>query len=370
MLELAGEGIATFAFNNRHTNSAAGVDVVSHWEALLLDVSIAVAGMKELGYEKVVLYGASAGGALAASYQDLAESGIDSLRLRASSPAATDERVLDAVAASGCPLVDGLILQNASSGPSVSLLLRLDGSVVDERTGERDPRLDPFEERNGFDAATGAASYPPEFLRRYARAQAERMNGLVQSAEDALAQVTEGRGRTHDDEVMVILGTRASPFYADLSLGHRDTLGGTGPSVVSDRMLVPGVATRNRRIAEGSAIHTCRSFLSYRAVRVDAARHDPLAGGMKIPAGGMPYRTTNYTPDNLTRVSVPVLVTVGTADLEVHLPTVAAICDAVPRGRLTIRAFQGADHALRRAGGEARGAQLRDVVDWIFAHVA
>ncbi len=369
---LPDHGVDTFAFNNRATNSSAGTEVVTIWEDLALDVAAAVREMRARGYRYVVLYGHSAGGPLMSYYQNVAENGSapdgDRTTLSGFGGFVRDGRELR------LPPADGIILQNSTAGTGLSFLLRLDGSIVDESGPRRDPELDLFEPANGFDPSTGAGTYSRAFLRRYYRAQAERMNRLIATAQSRLEACRHGAGYFGDEELIVISGLRGEPSLVDLGLASRTTEprptypSGSTEIVTSVRRVVPNVATRNRRFPDGGTVHTLRSFLSYRAIRVDPAAFDPEA---VTPAStGVDLTSSNtITAANLAGVTVPLLVTVSTADTQVHFPAAELASNAAIRTRDRAIAFiEGAEHdmsAVHQDYGDTRAAHTRVVVSWL-----
>lgn len=370
--ELPARGFDTFAYNNRVTNSTAGTEVVTEWEELALDVAAAVAEMRRRGYRHVVLYGYSAGGPLVSYYQNVAENGNAVFREgHALSGFTGFER---GGRESRLPPADGIVVQNSTTGTSYSFLTRLDGSVTDESTGARDPELDPFASRNGYDPATGASRYTPKFLRRYFAAQCHRMDHLIAGAQERLETSRAGQGRFRDDDLMVIPGIRAEPASVDLALAARTsvprTLYPSGATAVvrSNRRVVPNYGNRNQRFRDGGTAHTCRSFLSYRAVVADPATHDPDA--VTTETAGVRLETSNSTtPGNIAGVSVPLLITAGTADTQVHLPHAELMFNAAIRTTDKQLAFiEGAEHDMtpvRPESGDTRAEHLRVISEWL-----
>lgn len=365
-------GVDTFAYNNRYANSTAGTELITVWEDIALDVAAAVAEMRAQGYRTVLLYGFSAGGPTVVYYQHVAERGNAAFNDGAALSgfigfvAGGRERRL--------PAVDGLILQNSTTGTGYSFLARLDGAIVDEATARRDPDLDPFEPANGYDLETGAATYSSEFLRRYYRAQAVRMNRLIDQAQARREDVLAGRGRFLEDELVTIAGIRAEPASIDLGLSSRTReawpiFPGGSPTIArSDRAVVSGYRRRNLSFRDGGTVHTLRSFLSYRAVRVDPDRYDPEAS--RAEDGGVDLRSSNSTTAAcLAGTTVPLLVTAGTADTQVHLPHAEmAYHAAAATADRSVAIIAGAEHDLSPAGpgvGDTRAAHLEVLVSWI-----
>jgi acetyl esterase/lipase len=372
--ELAEHGIDALCFNNRFTNSPAGSDLDTVFEEFALDVAAAVQFARDQGYRNVVLTGHSAGGPTMAFYQHVAERGNAVFRDGATlsgfrgffDPSGTDLRL---------PPADGVILRSITLGTAASFLTRLDGSVVDEATGEHDPALNPYDERNGFDPATGTAAYDESFLRRYFRAQAERMNRLIERGLATIAAIDEGRDRFGDDEFVVIPRTRANPCTNDLSLAHAtsrphrlEPAGGVVP-ITDVRPLTD--EHRLNADAAGAAVHRLRALLSYRLVRADPERFDPLA--ITADAAGIDFASTNSsTPTNLAGIAAPVLILQGTAD-ESNSVTLASaeLLDSVgPNDRRSLVFVAGGLHSMKPVHpdyGDTRGIAVGVIREWLGA---
>lgn len=369
--ELAAGGIDALAFNNRFSNSPAGTDLATVFEEMALDVAAAVQHCRDLGYERVILLGWSAGGPLMAFYQHVAERGAPALARQALSAFAgfidADGRPLE------LPVVDGIILRSATVGTAASFLYRLDGAVVDEETGEVDPALDMYDPHNGFDRATGSGRYTPEFLARYHRAQGMRMNRIVDDVTSRRRDIDQGRGRFDDDDVLVIVRTRANPVTVDLALGRR-THGDyrqypTGASaVVEDVRPINNEGPSNTRVG-GAAVHRLGAALSYRLVRVEPDRFDPAATTASS-AGIVFDSTNNSTPRNLAGVTVPTLLIQGTGDESnsVKLPSAEINHAAAGSADKALVFIEGGTHDMRPVDGrfgDTRGLAVQVVDRWI-----
>ena len=377
MSHLVGADCDTFAFNNRATNSAAGTEVITIWEDLALDVAAAVAEMRRRGYQHVVLYGHSAGGPLVSYYQNVAENGSAAFSAETSLSAFAgyhrDGREL------GLPPGDAIITQSSTTGTAYSFLMRLDGSVVNEELGTRDPELNPFLPANGFDVESGAAVYSDSFARSYFAAQCARMNRLVDRAREMGDACRAGRGSFLDDELIVIRGIRGELSCVDLSLASRTTQpqlisSSAVPSVVaSNRRVVPDYARRNASFRDGGTVHTLKSFLSYRAITGDPTRWNPDA--VTLSSCGLDLASSNTTTSlNMSGVSVPLLITAGTADTQVHLPAAELLLNSALRTSDKKLVFiDTAEHDMTLT--DARVADTRDqhlavVAGWLAERFA
>lgn len=369
MAELPQAGIDTFAFNNRFTNSEAGIDTTTIWELMILDVAAAVNLMRSRGYENVILYGWSAGGTLVTIYQRTATEGRATVEEMASR--SLTDFSLPKESCSDIGVADGVILQSSTQGTARSFLQRLDGSIVDERLGTRDPLLDMFEERNGYDPQSGHGEYAEEFLAQYYEAQRVRMERLVSSAQDGLAEIKRGHTEFADDTFMVIPAVRACPALVDRRLASstdaewRVVPDNAFRTVSSTRSVVEKSAILNRRCVKGTAVHTLTSFLSYRAVPSYDAGASTLG---RLFVNGSELLTNNCTSYGVAGFDTPLLITHGTADDSVYV-TVAE--DTLHHARSEDRELifvQGAMHDMSPAAGahaDTRQAHLDCVTEWI-----
>jgi len=174
--ELASRGFMVLAMNPRSDNNEAAVS----FEDNALDVKSGVEFLRrQQGITKVLLFGHSGGGPATSFYQAVAEGGPSYCQ----GPAKIVEC---ANTLAGLPKADGLILVDAHPGVSVNGLRSLNAAVLDERDPRKiDPALDPFSPANGYDPK--APHYSDAFKLKYFRAQADRMNRLIEAARQRLA---------------------------------------------------------------------------------------------------------------------------------------------------------------------------------------
>ena len=66
-----------------------------------------------------------------------------------------------------------------------------------------DPRLDPFNPRNGFNP-NGPSHYSAQFQAQYFAAQTARMNELIDRALDIQARIAEGNYSYPDNDIFLI----------------------------------------------------------------------------------------------------------------------------------------------------------------------
>ena len=222
---------------------------------------------------------------------------------------------------SGLPLADGLILIDAHPGTSINHLRSLNPAVVDERAPRQlDSALDPFNPANGYQ--DGASRYSDEFKRKYFKAQADRMNRLIDRALADLKAMQSGSGPYPDDNALVI--TRAAgarlmeldPRIHDGTLKPQKLLQNDGTVVTqivkSVRRPRRGQKTRNASFERGARMMTLRSFLSTYAIRA------------KDSLDEIDWCSSNNSTDcALPNIAIPTLITAMGAhyfirDSEIH----------------------------------------------------
>lgn len=271
--ELSRRGFVVLAVNPRSDNNETIVD----FEANALDLKSAVAYLRaQPGIRHVVLWGHSGGGPATSFYQAVAERGTS---------ACNRPGILTPceAALTGLPKADALILVDAHPGISVNALRSLNPAVLDESTPARiDPTLDPFNPANGF--ADGASRYSADFTARYFRAQAARMNRLIDRALALRTAMAEGRGVYPDDDVLVVPRfDHARLMELDPAIHHQTVrpqrlLRNDGTIVTqvveSVRRPARGLERRNATFTEGTRLMTVRSFLSTYAIRARDAMDD------------------------------------------------------------------------------------------------
>jgi pimeloyl-ACP methyl ester carboxylesterase len=295
--ELSKRGFLVLAMNPRFDNNEAAV----MWEEIALDVKSGVEFLrKQPGISKVVLFGHSGGGATMGFYQAVAEKG----------PAYCQgpeklTRCGDNLA--GLPRADGIVFMDAHPGNPVNSLRSLNPAVVDEGDPRQiKPELDPFNPKNGFNP-TGTSSYSEEFKRKYYKAQAARMNRLIDTAMEKLRRMKEGKGAYPDDDVFLITrgqGARliqTDPSIQDSTVKPQNLLKNDGAVVkqiiASVRRVGRPAPEQNATFNGGARFLTLRSFLSANAIRST----DSLDGIDHCSSN-------NSVPCAVRNISVPVLI--------------------------------------------------------------
>ena len=264
--ELASRGFMVLAVNPRSDNNEAAVN----FEANALDIKSGVEFLrKQPGITRILLWGHSGGGPATSFYQAVAERGASYCR-------GPNKLIECDEALAGLPRADGLILVDAHPGISVNLLRSLNPAVIDESDPQKlDPSLDPFNPANGY--KDGAPRYSDDFKRRYFRAQADRMNRLIDRALAELKAMRSGTATYPDDNAMVLTrfeGARLmelDPTIHHASLKPQKLLKNDGTIVTqiveSVRLPARGYDKRNASFDGGVRMTTVRTFLSANAIR-------------------------------------------------------------------------------------------------------
>jgi pimeloyl-ACP methyl ester carboxylesterase len=315
--ELASRGLMVLAVNPRSDNNEA----IVNFEANALDIKSGIEFLrKQPGITKIVLWGHSGGGPATSFYQAVAEQGPSYCR----GPNKITE-CDDTLA--GLPKADGLILVDAHPGISVNGLRSLNGAVVDEHAPAKiDPALDPFSPANGY--TDGATHYSDEFKRKYFKAQADRMNRLIDAAQAKLKAMKSGTAPYPDDDAMVITrfeGARLmelDPTIHHATLKPRKLLKNDGTVVTqvveSVRRPARGYDKRNASFEGGARMMTLRSFLSANAIRAKDSLDDIDW-----------CSSNNSTRCAIERITIPTLITAMGAhyfirDSEIHFEASAS----------------------------------------------
>jgi hypothetical protein len=295
--ELVKRGFYALCMNGRSDNNEA----MDYWNDLPLDVATGIKYLKDtVKASKILLYGGSGGAPLMTFYQNVAQNGPSACQGANKLIPCTNELV-------GLPPADGIILRDAHPGTAVNTLRSINPSVQrDERPDQITAALDPFSAQNGFNA-TGPSSYSREFKERYFKAQAARMNRLVDAALAKLRAIEAGKYYYKDDDAFVIHKSEAGRLSEmDLTI-HPGTvkphklLKNDGTFVTEIVKSVRVADTKNPERAksfyDGAKFLTVRSFLGTRAIRAKHALDDIDF-----------CSNNNSTPCHLQKITVPILI--------------------------------------------------------------
>jgi hypothetical protein len=330
--ELSKRGFLVLAMNPRSDNNEAAVK----WEENALDLKSGMQFLrKQPGIQKVLLLGHSGGGPATTFYQAVAEKGVAYCK-GPNKLTECDDRL------AGLPKADGMVLMDAHPGNTVNVLRAINPAVRNEDPHSIDPALDPFDPKNGYDPK--GSHYSDDFKQRYFKAQADRMNRLIEAAQAERKAMKEGKAKYADDDAVIIpRGEGARLMDIDMSV-HHATLkpqkllknDGTVVTQIVESVRRPTRASekQNASFQGGARLLMLSSFLSANAIRAKDSMDDIDW-----------CSSNNSTPCALRSITVPLLVTAMGGhyfirDNEIHYE-VAASADK------DFIVLEGATHGVR-----------------------
>jgi pimeloyl-ACP methyl ester carboxylesterase len=295
--ELARRGFMVLGMNPRSDNNEA----IVNFEDIALDIKQGVEFLRrQPGISRVILIGFSGGGPSTTFYQAAAEKGPSYCQ-------GPNKLTQCSNALAGLPPADGLLLLDAHPGNTVNTLRSLNPAVLDENDPSKlDPSLDPFDPRNGFNP-NGQSVYSAEFTDRYFKAQAARMNRLIDKALAMRQTIMEGNALTTDDAPFIFYRNRARLMDFSMSVHPGTTRpqklikndGSISTEIVrSVRVGATNSAKLDKTLSNGTKFLTLTSFLSANAIRARDSMTD------------IDWCTSNNsTPCALRQITVPILIT-------------------------------------------------------------
>src|SRR5713226_1313346 len=209
--ELSKRGFLVLCMSPRSDNNESAV----RWETIPLDVKAGVEFLKKQpGITKLILWGFSGGGPTMTFYQNVAENGPSVCQGK-------NKLVQCGNELAGLARADGLILVDAHPGNPVNGVRSINPAVTDERRPDQvDADLDPFNPKNGY-SSKGPLKYSEEFKKKYFKAQADRMNKLIDMALEKSARMKDRKYLYPDDDVFLVQrGEGARLMQLDLSIHH------------------------------------------------------------------------------------------------------------------------------------------------------
>jgi len=292
----ASRGFMAFCLNFPWVNNEAAV----MWEESARHVGAAVNFLKKQpGITKVVLVGPSGGGPTMTYYQAVAENGPSYCQ-------GPNKLIQCSNNLAGLTRADGIILNDAHPGNTINALRSFNGAVVTEHHPDAlNARLNPFSPKNGYNP-NGCSTYSEDFKKRYFKAQADRMNGLIDEALLELRQIEASDNPTDNAPFIIVRGDNARLLELDPSIHHstvkpQKLLRNDGSIVTqiveSVRICQPGDAQDNASFNDGTRFVTVRSFLSANAIRATDSMD-----GIDVCS------SNNSTVCAVQHISVPILI--------------------------------------------------------------
>jgi hypothetical protein len=183
----------------------------------------------------------------------------------------------------------------------------LNPAILDENDLSKiDSSLDPFDPANGFNP-NGQSVYSAAFMDRYFKAQAARMNRLIDKALAMREEIRQGKAGTTDDAPFIVYRNRARMMDFSMSVHPgtkepRKLIKNDGSVSVQIINSVRAPITQNARLdktlSNGTMFLTLTSFLSANAIRAKDSMDDIDW-----------CSANNSTPCALKQISVPLLIT-------------------------------------------------------------
>ncbi|MFM9967093.1 MAG: hypothetical protein ACKVQK_01635 [Burkholderiales bacterium] len=284
--ELSRRGFLMLCMNTRFENNEPAVD----FEKLPLDVKAGVEMLrKQTGITKVVLFAHSGGGPLMSLYQAVAENGTGYCRGKSKITECAED-------IANLPRADGIVFADAHPGNAVNLLRGINPAFVSEANPPEKrfvSDLDMLDTRNGFNPK-GVSNYSPEFQARYTKAQSDRLNRLIDAAQDKLARIKRGDFPYGDNDLVVIPGGgnpgsgpggSAALYITQPDIPAVNSTARPAKFIRNDGSIAtqavksvfvanPSLALSNLQFNTGTKFYTLRSFLTANAVRSKDAYND------------------------------------------------------------------------------------------------
>jgi len=343
------------------------------YEEFLAPIAAAIKYLRSLpGVAKVVLIGGSTGGAELTFYQNIAENGPKACQGPKLVYPCRGKNLQN------LPKADGLVMIDINVGAPVRTIA-VDPAVDSRHPRERNPELDMFNPRNGYDPATGVGNYSAEFTHKFLAAQAARDDRLIDEALARLAKIEKGEGDYKDDEPFVVPGSSRGENGARLDLADRRLLSRThAPHLLLKTdgsrvtQIVPSLMPPVRNIVDEldtitgysgtTQTVTVRHFLSFYALRTTpdySITEDNIKG---IDWGS----AVNSAPGSAEGITVPVLVTVGSCYAHIVLNEI--FYDHLAAKDKEYVAVEGGNHELQPCKPEYgdTGKRAWDYIDgWL-----
>ncbi|HEV8723741.1 MAG TPA: hypothetical protein VGW77_24250 [Candidatus Binatia bacterium] len=306
--EFSRRGFMVLCMNSRFENNESLVD----WELIPLDVAQGVNHLKNVQHmNKVILYGNSGGGVTMSFYQAVAENGPSVCQ-------GSNKLVQCGSNVAGLTRADGIILSDGHPGNPILRLRSINPAVNNESHSDHlILPLNPFDPANGYNA-NGASSYSDTFKEKYFKAQAERMNRLIDSALELLQRIEEGN-YVYTDDAPFNIGRFDGARLLSLDPSIRHTTIQPEKLLKNDGSIAiqiiesiapsrPELREANQTFSEGSRDGlTVRSFLSSNAIRATNSMDEKQIDLCS---------SNNSTPCMLQNVTVPLLAAANQASFQ------------------------------------------------------
>ena len=286
------------------------------YEEYLQPLALAIKYIRAMGDgQKIIMTGHSGGGAILTYYQEVAEGGAKACQ--------GSERMYPCrgKVVEGLPPADGVMNLDARAGV-VERLVALDPAITNAAPNVRNPALDLFNPKNGFDPKTKGGTYSAAFKAAFLKAQGARQNKLIAQAQARLKIIEAGKGVYKDDEPFIVAGSSLHTYDgAAMTLADPRLLSKTHAPhpllKVDGSMPTQIIPTLYGSLAEPEATDklgfttqevTVRNFLSFLAMKTG-----PDYNITEDKITGVDWRSVpNSLPGSVQGVHVPSLFMAGT----------------------------------------------------------
>ncbi len=342
----------------------------SSMEDKMLNVKSAVEYLRQRpDIKKILLLGHSGGATLMTAYQTIAENGVKSVQ-------GADKMVPISNAVSNMPPADGVILLDSNWGNGPMTLFSIDPAVKTEGNGkDLNPTYDLYSTNNGF--TTNGAHYSDTFKQQYLKAQRERYNYLIASAESRVNAIQQGQGNYIDDEpfivtagVQMLFNNKLYPQDTSLlahtkekwPLLHAD---GSQTTQIVPSVRLPLTLKSNTDSINGVLVTTAKNFLSRVGIRI-TSDYNITADGVT----GIDWTSNITSPiGNIEGVHKPLLLMGMTGSWE-YLASEAIYQHANNSKDKTLAFVEGATHMFTpNKQAEKTPGQFGDTMKTLFDYV-
>jgi hypothetical protein len=251
----------------------------------------------------------------------------------------------------------------------------IDPAVVNEmQPGVRDPRLDMFDPRNGFDPNTGVAQYGDDFIKAFLARQSERNNQLIDQALDELRDIENGTGNLYPDDMPFVVpgSVGARLFQPDTRLlrctqDNYVLLSNANPTGEAPKQIC-SVRLSSGRAADALSFNSVTNT----SVRAWLGAHSVLTtdeyNQTPDDITGIVYESSNTsTPTNVEGITKPLLIVVMGAHYFMR-PDEIILAHATNTNDKTMVAVEGATHGFTPCAN-CPGAPFGDTVKRLFDFV-
>ena len=335
-------------------------------QAVMLRAAMARA-RAEPGVSAVALVGHGAAAAAAAFYQNIATNGPSACQ--------GPEKIspCDAGRLAELTPADALVLLDPDFGQAYGFLGQLDPAILSEDAPtQRDPALDMFDPRNGFDPGRNAGDYSAAFRKTFHEAQHARNARLITEARRRVTAMNARDADSFSDDMPFFVAGALSArlWQADTSLLARTkrphkllAADGSTPQRPLQSVALPAGNAREATSFRAALQLTTKQFLAGYALET-LPDYDVTADDL---IGVAWDSSSTSTVSNVAGVRAPLLVMTMTGNIYVR--PAEMIWESAGAGDKELVGVEGASHALTPCTACAAPGQFGDTVKRTFDHI-